>query len=144
MENHCLRIAESQKSLLGKADKEMIFCTETCRGLCCKNLNPDTLFTLWDFIFILVINPDTESLIAEQLEDMPLQSPSPCPFLRDGEGPCLFPVFVKPQLCVTTFCGSEERIKEEIRRVNRDFYRLCFAVQKARVANLVQRGIRLR
>jgi len=57
---------------------------------------------------------------------------------------CVFSVFVKPQLCVTTFCGSQEKIKEEIRRVNRDFYRLCFAVQKEKVTTLLQRGIRLR
>lgn len=134
------RIAASQKSLIRKAENEMVYCTQTCRGLCCKNLDPDTIFTLWDFICILVVHPEMETVIDGQLEEMPLQSPAPCPFLRNRKGPCMFPPFVKPELCVVTFCYGEERIKEEIRRVNRDFFRLCFAVQKARAANLLRRA----
>lgn len=139
LEKICRRIASSQKALIRKAENEMIYCTETCRGVCCKNLDLDTIFTLWDFICILVVQPELESLIAEQLEETPFHSPSPCPFLRNREGPCVFPAFVKPQLCVVTFCRGEDRLKGEIKQVNRDFFRLCFAVQKARISNLLRR-----
>ncbi|MCF8044426.1 MAG: hypothetical protein K9J83_01095 [Desulfarculaceae bacterium] len=142
LETLCSRIAESQEKLIRKAEDEMIYCTEKCRGLCCKNLDLDTIFTLWDFIFILVARAEMETVITGQLEEMPAQSPSPCPFLRNREGPCIFPAFVKPQLCVVTFCCGEERIKEEIRRVNRDFLLLCFAAQKARIANVLRHAWR--
>ena len=144
LESACVRIAASQKALIRRAESEMIYCTETCRGLCCRNLDLDTIFSLWDFICILVIKPDMAACISEQLEEMDLHSPAPCPFLQNRKGPCIFPPSLKPQLCVVTFCGSEERIKEEIRQVNRDFYRLCFAVQKTRISNALGLGILLR
>ena len=140
LESVCLRVAASQEKLIRKAKEEMAFCTERCRGLCCRNLDLDTVFTLWDFICILVVKPEMANSIAEQLEGRDFYSPAPCPFLQNREGPCIFPPFAKPQLCVVTFCGGEEAIKKEIGRVNRDFYRLCFAVQKIRIANATGLG----
>jgi len=130
LETACLGIKSSQNDLLAAADGAMAICTETCRGLCCKNLDLDTVFTLWDFIYILSIVPEVKTSVAEHLAPWSTPSgPAPCPFLKNGDGPCLFPGDVKPELCAVTFCSTQDNFKKEIRRVSLGFFLLACRVQ---------------
>ena len=47
-----------------------------------------------------------------------------CIFLQNGTGPCMFPEGVRPEVCVTTFCGNHRYVRKEISRLKRKFFKL--------------------
>ncbi len=139
LQNACGKIRAAQKELLREADQAMTFCTEECRGLCCRNFDPDTVFSLWDFIYILVSVPEMEKEIRAHLTGFTAGFSAPCPFLSGGEGPCIFHPDVKPELCVVTFCSENRHIRNKARRVSRKFFRLCLIVQTVRTKRITKK-----
>lgn len=139
----CRAIQASQKTLVAMADEAMTHCRCHCRGICCQNLDIDSIFSLWDFIFILMLRPDLEDEMRNRLNAHTSLYLSPCPFLIDHKGPCIFPDGIKAQICVITFCTGTENIKKSIQQVNRDFYKLCWQIQRLRVKSAARHLVKL-
>ncbi len=139
----CRAIQKSQKALLYAAQDIMFKSIQKCRGLCCKNLDIDSIFSLWDFIYILTLEPGMKDEIQERLDTHTSLYLSPCPFLRDNEGPCIFPDTVKAQICVTTFCSDDQTIRPFIKTVNLNFYKLCWLVQYLRLKRTIQKMVQI-
>jgi len=137
--NLCRTIQDSQEELLGAADVAMFNCLTQCKGICCRSLDIDSVFSLWDFIFILTLQPHLKDEIAARLKAHTSLYLSPCPFLRDNKGPCIFPHGLKAQICVITFCFEDEKIKKPIKTVNLNFYKLCWQIQYFRAKRIAQR-----
>ena len=129
----CQAIQTSQQDLIAMANVAMHHCLYRCRGICCKNLDIDSIFSLWDFIFILMLRPDLKDEMRNRLNAHTSLYLSPCPFLIDHTGPCIFPDGIKAQICVITFCTNDEDSKKPIQQVNLNFYRLCWQIQGLRV-----------
>ena len=66
--NLCKNIQKSQKELIGAADAAMLHCLEQCKGRCCKSLDIDSIFSLWDFIFIVMLQPHLKKEIQKRLD----------------------------------------------------------------------------
>ncbi len=135
--NRCLQIQDCQKKLLSSAQKAMHRCINICQGLCCRNLDLDNIFSLWDFIFILTLMPEYEHDIQKCLDRSALQYPAPCPFLKDNRGPCIFPDGVRAQICAITFCSEDKELKNPVQSVNLNFYKLCWTIQYLRIRHMV-------
>ena len=134
--NACRNIQNAQKELLLAAEKSMSRCRGICKGMCCKNLYIDSIFSLWDFIFILNILPHMQDEIRKRLESHLFLYSADCPFLKNKHGPCLFPASVKGQVCIVTFCGNDEHLKRPIKKVNHLFFKLSFLVWSLRIKKL--------
>ena len=134
--NACKNIQNAQKELLLAAEKSMSKCMGICIGMCCKNIYIDSIFSLWDFIFILNILPQMHDEIKKRLESHLFLYSADCPFLRNKHGPCLFPPSVKGQVCIVTFCGNDEYLKRPIKKVNQLFFKLSFLVWSLRIKKL--------
>lgn len=141
--NRCITIQASQEALLRVADTAMDVCLTKCRGICCKSLDIDSIFSLWDFIFILTLAPKLAPEMQKRLDAYSPLYLSPCPFLRDNIGPCLFPRGIKAQICVITFCTNDEKIKAPVKNVNFNFYKLCWLIQYLRIKRIARKTIRL-
>ncbi len=137
--DRCNTIRKSQEELVSAADTAMSNCIEQCKGICCKSLDIDSIFSLWDFIFILTLAPKLKDVIQERLDSYTSLYLSPCPFLRDNIGPCIFPIGIKAQICVITFCSNDEKIKNPIKAVNLNFYKLCWLIQYLRIKRVAQK-----
>ncbi len=135
----CNSIRISQEELVAVADAAMFNCIEKCRGICCKNLDIDSVFSLWDFIFILTLAPRLKEEIQNRLDAYNALYLSPCPFLKESKGPCIFPSNIKAQICIITFCTNDEIIKKYIRTVNLNFYKLCWLIQYLRIKRFAQK-----
>ncbi|MBA3008965.1 MAG: hypothetical protein KKF12_02610 [Proteobacteria bacterium] len=136
VKNLCNEIKQSQEALLDAADRAMFNCIEKCRGLCCKSLDIDSIFSLWDFIFILTLDPGRKEDIRKRLKGYSYLYLSPCPFLEGSVGPCIFRDTIKAQICVITFCANDEKIRKPINRVNTNFYKLCWLIQYLRLKRI--------
>ena len=144
VQNLCDTIQKSQEELLAAADAAMFNCINQCKGLCCKSLDIDSVFSLWDFIFILMRQPHLKDEMQERLNAHTSLYLSPCPFLKNSDGPCLFPNGIKAQICVITFCSNDEKIKKPIKTVNLNFYKLCWLIQYLRIKRIAQKlGLKL-
>jgi len=143
VQKRCKTIRKSQEDLLEAADTAMFHCTEKCRGICCKSLDIDSIFSLWDFIFILTLAPQMKDEIQERLDAYTSLYLSPCPFLKENIGPCIFPSGIKAQICVITFCSNDEKIAPPIKAVNYNFYKLCWLIQHLRIKRIAQKTIGL-
>ncbi|WP_300458392.1 hypothetical protein [Desulfobacula sp.] len=139
VQNLCRKIKESQEALLVAGSTSMQYCLEKCKGMCCQNLDIDSIFSLWDFIFILTLLPHLKDDIQHRLNAHDTLYLSPCPFLKDGKGPCIFPNGIKAQICVITFCADSHEMKQPIKTVNLNFYRLCWLIQYLRIKRIVCR-----
>ena len=138
LSNFCKNIQTAQKELLVAAEKSMSRCMDICKGMCCKNIYIDSIFSVWDFVFILNILPHMQDEIKKRLESQLFLYSADCPFLRDKHGPCLFPPSVKGQVCIVTFCGNDEYLKKPIKKVNHLFFRLSFLVWSWRIKNYLK------
>ncbi len=136
VQNRCNNIRDSQEELVAVAKTAMFNCSENCKGLCCKSLDIDSVFSLWDFIFILTLCPQLKNEMQERLDTHTALYLSPCPFLKDAIGPCIFPKGIKAQICVITFCTNDEKIKKPIQIVNLNFYKLCWLIQYLRLKKM--------
>jgi uncharacterized protein YcgL (UPF0745 family) len=129
----CRQIQEAETELNAAAALRLKGCLEGCRGLCCRNLQLEAVFGVPDFVYILAMEPALESKIGECLRhEDPLFS-SKCIFLQDGVGPCLFPPDVRPEVCITSFCGEDAVLKAEIRQVKKAFWKLGFFLSAPKV-----------
>lgn len=143
VKNLCHAIRKAQDELLFAADDAMFNCLRQCKGICCQSLDIDSIFSLWDFIFILMLKPGLKDEMRKRLDTHTSLYLSPCPFLVDGKGPCIFPDGIKAQICVITFCSNDEKIKNPVKKVNLNFYKLCWQVQYLRVKWIVLKMGRL-
>jgi len=119
----CEEIQKVQNNLLEEAKDVLKYCKDRCRGLCCRNIYPDEIITLEDFVYILTMESSMREEISECLKKETLFSSS-CIFLKGGEGPCIFPSDLRPEKCITSFCGGDTTIKKEINMVGSKFSKL--------------------
>lgn len=117
-------IQDAQDALLQKAEGNFNRCVEVCKGLCCQNIQPDQIISLWDFVFILVTDQKVGDRVKNCIEKENRLFTSDCIFLVDGKGPCLFAFNARPEVCITTFCTSVVPVKKEIRKVKSKFVKL--------------------
>jgi hypothetical protein len=116
LEEICTEIQEAEKSLNQKALAKLNGCKNDCRGLCCRNVIPDDLITQADVLYIWMKASSMRELINSCLHNESLYT-ADCFFLKNGVGPCIFPLDVRPEKCLTTFCGDTSVIIREIRGV---------------------------
>lgn len=114
----------AQDDLLQKADGNFNRCVTVCKGLCCQNIQPDEIISLWDFVYILAADRTAGDKIHSRLDKENRLFTADCIFLKNGKGPCLFPFNVRPEVCITTFCNSVNPVKKEIRMVKIKFIKL--------------------
>jgi hypothetical protein len=120
----CRQIQDAQRELNAAAAVRLKSCLETCRGLCCRNLQLETVFGVADFVYLLTLEPALHEKVAECLRHEDPLFTSNCPFLERGIGPCLFPPDVRPEVCITSFCRDDAALSAEIRRVKIRFWKL--------------------
>ena len=120
----CDIIRRSQERLLENAEPAMQQCLHNCEGLCCRNARVDDIIGLWDLVYILTLTPELEEEMTARVDlERPFYS-ADCMFLKANTGPCIFGSAVRPEVCITTFCSGDDGIQKEIRRVQRQFFRL--------------------
>ena len=128
LERKCRLIQAAEDELLKRAEENMVRCLTGCEGLCCRNAQFDDIISHWDFVFLLTVEKDLRQKISECLEkEIPFFS-ADCLFLENGKGPCIFPAHSRPEICITTFCGSDQKIKKEISKVKSGFLRMTWFV----------------
>ena len=123
----CEEIQRAQSKLLEEAEDVLKYCKDRCRGLCCRNIYPDDIITLADFVYILAMENSVERSMREEISECLKKETlfsSSCIFLKGGEGPCIFPSDLRPEKCITSFCGGDTTIKKEINMVGSKFSKL--------------------
>lgn len=129
----CRQIQDAERKLNAAAALRLNGCLKDCQGLCCRNLQLDAVFGIPDFVYILALAPALGATIEACLRQEDSFFTSNCLFLERGVGPCLFPPDVRPEVCITSFCGGDEALKPEIRRVKIGFWKLGFFLHFRRV-----------
>jgi len=119
----CADIQETEYRFLDAASREMDQCYSGCRGLCCRNINLDAIITEVDCVYIRTIEPSMREAIDSCLRRETM-FPADCIFLRNGEGPCIFPAASRPKVCLNTFCTDTTPIRREMRLLSSRFGRL--------------------
>jgi hypothetical protein len=120
----CEEIHTAETALLQAAKETLAGCLERCEGLCCRNVELEAIIGFADLLYLLVSGGASAATMAGRLRRQPPFFTSNCVFLREGKGPCIFPIDVRPETCITTFCTGEDTIRKEIRDVKRRFLRL--------------------
>ena len=138
LDHLCRRIQDAERRLNAAAVLRLQGCLKDCKGLCCRNLQLDAVFGIPDFVYILASTPALDAKIEECVRHEEPLFTSNCLFLERGEGPCIFPLDLRPEVCITSFCRGDDAIKAEIRRVKIDFWKLGFFLH-FRKAPLVHR-----
>jgi hypothetical protein len=123
MRKRCLEIQNAQNELVSAAKPFFKRCMTSCEGMCCRNICPDDIITLLDFIFILTIDSANKATLLEYAKEESMFTAS-CIFLKKGIGPCIFPFNLKPERCIITFCSDTHAINKEIHLVRKKFSRL--------------------
>ncbi|MDJ0915860.1 MAG: hypothetical protein QNI95_20005 [Desulfobacterales bacterium] len=139
----CSNIQAAEKDLLQSADELMAQCLSGCEGLCCRNVKIDHIISLWDFIYILIMNPALRGNIVKRLGNEDPIFASDCIFLENRSGPCLFPSSVRPEVCLTTFCGNDNVIKAESLRLKQQFQKLYWFIQGSKLKRRLSPFLRL-
>lgn len=129
----CRQIQNAERSLNSAAAIRLQGCLQACQGLCCRNLDLEAVFGVADFTYILATEPALDSRIAACLQHERPIFTSNCPFLENGAGPCIFPLDLRPEVCITSFCHGDGGLKSEIRRVKACFWKLGFFFHFKRV-----------
>ena len=122
--NLCRQIQDAERSLNSAAAIRLQGCLEACQGLCCRNLDLESVFGVADFAYILAMEPSLDFRIVACLQHERPIFTSNCPFLENGTGPCIFPPDLRPEVCITSFCHGDGDLKTEIRRVKACFWKL--------------------
>ncbi len=133
----------SEAGLTAAAAPLLHRCTTVCKGLCCRNIVPDTLIDTTDFIFALSLDRALEKVIPVHLEKENAFYGTDCIFLEAGIGPCIFPAHLRPLVCITAFCGNDHGIRKEIARVKWAFFRLEGFIRVAKVRRLAGRMMKV-
>lgn len=126
-------IQAAEEALLRRAAVPMAQCLGACQGLCCRNVDLDAIIATDDFIYLLARAPHLADPIASCLAADPPLFTADCPFLEGGAGPCIFPAALRPEVCLTTFCGDTADIRQEIRRLKRAYRKLAWFVRLRRL-----------
>ena len=114
LEKICREIQAAENALIRKAEENLVNCLDKCEGLCCRNILPYEIISIYDFIYILTVQNSMHAEISKCLENEDTFFPADCIFLADGKGPCIFPPNARAAICITTFCNDEAPIKKEI------------------------------
>ena len=120
----CDKIQQAEKQLKSVAKDAFTYCYNRCQGLCCRNIQPDTILTLQDFIYALALDSSLGEKIEKYLKNESLYT-SNCIFLANGEGPCLFSPYLMPETCINSFCSDHPGVNREIRHVRSRFSQLA-------------------
>lgn len=120
----CEDIQQAEKQLKSIAKDAFTYCYTQCQGLCCRNIQPDTILTLQDLIYALALKPSLGNQIPQFLKNESLYT-SNCLFLANGEGPCLFSPYLMPETCVNSFCSDHPSVNREVRHVRSKFRKLA-------------------
>ena len=120
----CEKIQQAEKQLKRVAKDPFTYCYNRCQGLCCRNIQPDTILTLDDFVYALALDPSLGHKIEKCLKNESLYT-SNCLFLAHGEGPCLFSPYLMPETCINSFCSDHPGVNREVRHVRSRFYQLA-------------------
>lgn len=136
-------ISRSEAGLTAAAVPLLHRCTTVCKGLCCRNIVPDTLIDTTDFIFALSLDGALEKVIPVHLEKENPFYGTDCVFLEAGTGPCIFPGHLRPLICITAFCGNDHGIRKEIARVKWAFFRLEWFVRGLKIRRLAARMMKV-
>lgn len=125
----CEEIQSAEDDLRVGAKYLLQRCAGGCEGLCCRNLDLDAVIGKTDFVYLLTLADNLQDSMANCLrkEKKALAAALftfDCIFLKDGRGPCLFPMNVRPATCLITFCDDHTAVKKEIARVKRKFFKL--------------------
>jgi len=132
-------IQKAEEKLAQKGKKLFLRCKTECHGICCRNLQPDSIISLYDFLFILLMNPELHTAISKCLENENIFYTSDCIFLKDGKGPCIFPPDSMPEICITSFCSYERSIEREINVIKRKFMKLSWFLWLRKLLSLKNR-----
>lgn len=119
----CHEIQDAQARLVEKSREAMTRCLTACEGLCCRNVQLGAIVSRWDFVYILVMKPGLGESIRKGLK---LEEPHTrdCIFLKNGEGPCIFPTTIRPETCIVSFCTDEPSLRKEIADVKKAFFKM--------------------
>ena len=119
----CIELQDAQNKLIKKGTPYFQYCQQHCSGMCCRNIHVDDIITLLDFVFILTLNPKIfeKALASARKESM---FTSDCLFLANGSGPCMFAANQKPERCIITFCQDTGPLKNEIKKIRKQFNRI--------------------
>jgi hypothetical protein len=120
----CQQIRWAENRLKRDAREVFRYCHERCLGLCCRNIQPDDMITLLDFIYALTLRPSLGEEIPQHVENEPFYT-ADCIFLAGGEGPCIFSPDLTPEKCVISFCGDDPVVSEGVRLVRSKFNQLA-------------------
>jgi hypothetical protein len=123
----CTEIQKAEKNLNQNALDKLSGCYKECQGLCCRNVIPDDLITQMDALYIWEQKPSLRKRINICLKSESIYS-ADCFFLKDGVGPCIFPADIRPEKCITAFCGDTGSIKKEIRDLRGKFNQMFWFV----------------
>ncbi len=134
----CEKIQQAEKQLKGEAKDAFTYCYTRCQGLCCRNIQPDAILTLHDFVYALTLDPSLKEGIVQCLKNESLYT-SDCLFLADGEGPCLFSPYLMPETCVNSFCSDHPGVNREVRHVRSQFRQLARFIRWRAVKRFLKR-----
>ena len=116
-----IRRSEERLSLSGRGVCQKGMCK--AQGLCCRNIDLDEIIQIWDFVYIFLSDGSLIEPAAERLKHEGLFA-ADCLFLENGVGPCFFPESLRPEVCITAFCGDDWPVRLEVRKVQDGFARL--------------------
>jgi len=121
---HCDRIQAAEADFRLSAADAFEKCYTACQGICCRNIDLNAVLDYPDFVYILNRMPEMAGTVAACIENEPAFYAADCIFLENGNGPCIFPDTVMPEVCITTFCSYDTPAKKEMRRLKWRFFRL--------------------
>jgi hypothetical protein len=128
LQNVCKEIQIAEDRLLKKGTSCFNLCKHKCEGLCCRNIQEDGIISQGDFVYILTLQNSMRDRIFKQAKAYSGLYPADCVFLEKGEGPCIFPPNVMPEICITSFCNSTAGIRKEIGLVKIKFLKLRWVI----------------
>lgn len=136
LEKICLDIRDAQEKLLEKSAETMTRCLTACEGLCCRNVQLGAIVSYWDFIYILTMAGEIRDSLRKCLTLEEPFAPRDCIFLKNGQGPCIFPQAVRPETCIVSFCTDEPALRKEIADVKKAFFKLQWHLRFSRLKSL--------
>jgi len=139
----CRDIRSAQDRLCRAAQASLTRCYQACEGLCCRNVAIDTIISHWDFVYILMLAPETEIIFRDCLPKENRLYAADCVFLDHGVGPCRFPPGIRPEICIVSFCTETPQVNPEIRQVKRAFFKLTWTMNRIRLGRLVRHILKL-
>lgn len=120
----CGDIQQAEKRLRVAAADALAQCGTSCQGVCCRNIDLDAVLGFPDLVYIITMENNLADQMAACLQNESALYITDCIFLENGTGPCIFPHTVMPEVCITTFCGTESPAPKEIKQLKWKFFQL--------------------